>query len=132
MPQRISDYQLNSDYHQVTESKTLGVIIDQHLNWKSNTKNKCKKITSGISALRHLKELVDKKTLLSVNNTIIQPYFNYCCEVWSVFGETQSTRLQNLHNRAARIMANMPNEISQETALSALGWKPLKQQRKKS
>ena len=26
----------------------------------------------------------------------------------------------------------MPNEISQETALSALGWEPLKQQRKKA
>ena len=119
MPQRISDYQLNSDYHQVTESKTLGLIIDQLLNWKSNTENKCKKISSGISALRHLKEFVDKKTLLSVYNAIIQQCFNYCCEVWSGFGETQSTRLQNLHNRAARIMANISNEISQETALSA-------------
>ena len=90
------------------------------------------KITSGISALRHLKEFVDKKTFLSVYNAIIQLYFNHCCEVWSVFGETQSARLQNLHNRAARFTANMPNEISQETALSALGWEPLKQQRKKA
>ena len=75
--------------------------------------------------------MLTKNPTLSVYNFIIQPYFNYCCEVWSVFGETQYTRLQNLHNKAARIIANMPNEISQETALSAWGWEPLKQQRKK-
>ena len=66
MLQWISDYQLNisiegKQIQQVTESKTVGVTVDQHLNWKSNTENICKKITSRISALRHLKEFVDKK-----------------------------------------------------------------------
>ena len=37
---------------QVNEFKTLGVIIDQYLPWKNNTSYICKKITSGISALR--------------------------------------------------------------------------------
>ena len=64
-----------------------------------------KKISSGIFALKHSKEFVDQKTLISVYNAIIQPYFSYCCEVWNVFGETQlSIRLQKLHNRAARII----------------------------
>ena len=62
----------------------------------------------------------------------MQPYFNYCCEVWNVFGETQSIRLQKFHNRAARIIANLPNEVDQQTALDALGWEPLKEQRKKA
>ena len=72
-----------------------------------------------------------KKTLLSVYNAIIQPYFSYCCEVWNVLGATQSLRLQKLHNRAARIIAHVPNEIDQQTVLNILGWEPLKQQRKK-
>ena len=79
---------------QVSESKTLGVIVDKHLKWKSNTEKICKKITSGLYALRRLKEFANQKTLLSVYNAIVQPYFNYCCEVWNVFGETQSIRLQ--------------------------------------
>ena len=62
----------------------------------------------------------------------IQPYFSYCCEVWNVLGETQSLRLQKLHNRAARIIAHVPNEIDQQTVLNILGWEPLKQQRKKA
>jgi hypothetical protein len=36
---------------QVYESKTLGVTVDQHLSWKSDTENSCKKITAGISII---------------------------------------------------------------------------------
>ena len=121
----------NESIKQVYESKTLGVTIDQHLSWKTNTENICKKITSGISALRRLKEFADKQTLLSVYNAIVRPYFDYCCEVWDVFGETQSKRLQKLQNRAARIILNMSNDIDHSVALQALGWKPLKTERKK-
>jgi hypothetical protein len=61
MIKNISNLQLNvkienKSIKQVYESKTLGVTIDQHLSWKTNTENICKKVTSGISALRRLKE----------------------------------------------------------------------------
>ena len=78
-----------------------------HLFWKSNTKNICKKICSGISAIRPVKPHVNKETFISVYNALVRPYFDYCCEVWDVFGETQSQRLQKLQNRAARIILNM-------------------------
>ena len=121
MQSKVSDYQpkitiQGKPIKEVFESKTLGVIVDQRLSGKINTDNICKTITSRICALRRLRELVDQDTLLSVYNTIVQPYFNYCCEVWNVFGETQSTRLQKLHNRAARIIANMRIEVDQQSA----------------
>ena len=124
----------NKPIKQVFQCKTLGVTLDENLCWKGNTDALCKKISSGhgIYSLNHIKEHVDKKTLLSVYNAIIQPYFSYCCEVWNVLGETQSLRLQKLHNRAARIIAHVPNEIDQQTVLNILGWEPLKQQRKKA
>ncbi|CAB4029995.1 Hypothetical predicted protein, partial [Paramuricea clavata] len=74
----------NKQIKQVYECKTLGIIVDQHLSWKSNTKNICKKITAGISALRRIKPFVDKDTLISIYNTIVRPHFDYCCEVWDV------------------------------------------------
>ena len=78
----ISNLQLNviienNPVKQVIECKTLGVTVDQHLSWKSNTENICKKITSGISALRRLKEFVNRQTLVSVYNAIARPYFDY-------------------------------------------------------
>jgi exonuclease III len=122
----------NKQIKQVHECKTLGVTVDQHLSWKSNTENICKKITSGISALRRLKDFVDRQTLLSVYNAIVRPYFDYCCEVWDVFSETQSKRLQKLQNRSARIIMNMSNDTDHSVALQALGWKTLKTERKKA
>ena len=38
----------------------------QHLSWNENTDKICKKITSGIGAVRLLRDFVDKDTLLSV------------------------------------------------------------------
>ena len=49
---------------QVDKCKTLGIIVDQHLSWKYNTINVCRKITAGICALRRIKPFVDKETLI--------------------------------------------------------------------
>ena len=53
----------NKQIKQVYECKTLGITVDQHLSWKSNTNNICRKIAAGISALRHVKPFVEKDTL---------------------------------------------------------------------
>ena len=110
---------------QIYECKTLGVTVDQYLSWKSNyTVNICKKICAGIFA--------DKETLNSIYNAIVRPYCDYCCEVWDVLGEIQSKRLQELQNRAARIILNISNDVNHTTALRALGGEPHKTERKKS
>ena len=62
----------------------------------------------------------------------MRPYFNYCSEVWDVFAETQSKRLQKLQNRSARILMNMSNDVESTVALNALGWEPLEAERKKA
>ena len=67
-----------------------------------------------------------------IYNAIVRPYFDYCCEVWDVFGETQSKRLQKLQNRAARIILNLSNDVDHTIALHALGWEPLQTERKKA
>ena len=123
----------NKQIQQVNQTKTLGITVDQHLSWKPNTENICKKITSGILALRRVKPFIaEKETLNSVHNAIVRPCFDYCSEVWDVFGEIQSKRLQKLQNRAARIISNMSNDIDHSIALLALGWEPLDIMRKKA
>jgi hypothetical protein len=110
----------NKQIQQVNKSRTLGTTIDQHLSWKSNTENICKKITSGISALRRVKPFIaERDTLISIYNAIVRPYFDYCSEVWDVFGEIQSKRLQKLQNRAARTISNMSNDVDHSIALCA-------------
>ena len=82
MIRNISDLQLyvkNESVNQVYESNALKVTIEQHLSWKSNTEVISKKIKSGISALKRLKEFADKQTILSVCIATVHPYFDYCC-----------------------------------------------------
>ena len=112
----------NKQIQQVNQTKTLGITVDHDLSWKPDTENICKKITSGIPALRRVKPFIaEKETLNSVYNAIVRPYFDYCFEVWDVFGEIQSKRLQKLQNRTARIISNMSNDIDHSIALRALG-----------
>ena len=67
-----------------------------------------------------------------IYNAIVRPYFDYCSEVWDVFGESQSKRLQKLQNRAARIILNVSNDVEHTIALRALGWEPLQMEKKKA
>ena len=69
--------------------------------------------------------LFDEDTLLSVYHALVQPHFDYCCEVWDVFGESQLKRLQRLHNRFARVIMNLNNDIDYTIALNYLGWENL-------
>ena len=59
-------YNENIQIKQVHECKTLEVTIDQHLSWKSNTEDICKKVTAGISAIRRIKPFVDQDTLFFI------------------------------------------------------------------
>ena len=122
----------NKQIKQVYEYKTLGVKIDQHLSWKDNTDEICKKVTAGISAIRRIRPFVDQDTLILIYNAIVRPYLDYCSEVWDVFGEAQSKRLQKLQNGAARIILNVSNDVEHNIALRALGWEPLQMERKKA
>lgn len=62
---------------EVRESGTLGVILNEHLDWTSNTE-KFVKVVPDLSALSRLKDFLDRKTLTSVYNAVVQPRFNYC------------------------------------------------------
>jgi hypothetical protein len=83
--------------------KVLGVEID-NLNWEKHIEYMASKVSSGIGALKKLKEFVDRDTLVLVYNALIQPHFDYCCEVWDELGKGLGERLQKFQNRAARLM----------------------------
>ena len=65
-----------------------------------------------------------------VYNAFIQPYFDYCREVWGTRSKGLSERLQKLQNWAARLIMNVKNEHGQSVlARNSLGWKSLEERR---
>ena len=114
----------------VKHAKVLGVQIDEHLNRGKHIECIASKISSGIGVIRKLREFVDRNTLVLVYNALIQPHFDYCCEVWDALGKGLSERLQKLQIRAARLVMNFKNESGQSVlAFDTLGWISLEERR---
>jgi hypothetical protein len=60
---------------QVNYTKSLGVFIDHNLSWNIHIEKLCKKIASGIGALKQTRPFVPYHTLLSIFNSLVQPHF---------------------------------------------------------
>ena len=120
----------NEMVKKVKNTKVLGVQLDENLNWEKHIDYISSKISSGIGAIKRLREFVDQSTLVKVYNALIQPYFDYCSEVWDCFNKGLSDRLQKLQNRAARMIMGLKNEHRQSAiALKSLGWMTLEERR---
>ena len=89
----------------------IGVEIDDKLSWNKHIDKVAKKVASGIGAIRKIRDFVDRETLISVYNALINPHFDYCSEVWDTMRVGLSNRLQKLQNRVARIIMNFSNDI---------------------
>ena len=106
--------QINSDFtvkvnntplERVIKHKSLGVQIDESLNWRPHIHTISKKISAGIAILRRVSHFIPFDTRVSMYNALVMPYFNYCCSaVWGNIDKRLADKLQKMHNRAARIL----------------------------
>ena len=106
----------------VTSTKSLGVHIDQTLSWNVHVENLCKKIASGIGALKRVRSFVPHETLRSIFMSLVQPHFDYCNSVWGCCGKTLASKLQKLQNRAARILTYSNYDANADNLIKKLGW----------
>ena len=115
----------------VQHTKSLGLIIDDNLQWKNHINAICKKISSGIGALKRVRRFICKDTAEKVYSSLIDPYFNYCSPVWDGLGSQLSSKLQKLQNRTARVIAERSYETPSSNLLQELNWHKLNINRKK-
>ena len=88
-------------------TKSLGMHIDQHLSWNVHIDNLCKKVASGLGALKRIRPFVNSNALQMIFSSLIQPYFDYCSVVWDGCGTTLAGKIQKLQNRAARVLTSV-------------------------
>ena len=91
----------------MNEFKYLGVILDKHLSWTPQIENVKAKILRNFYVLRRTRPFIDKSIAITLYNTMIQSYFDYCNIIWSNPHSVQVTKLQTLQNRALRIVLNV-------------------------
>ena len=86
-------------------TKLLGVHIDEMLTWDNQIKHISSKVSTGLRMLYLARKLNDNQgTLKIIYYSLVQPCFDYCDVVWGDCCKTRADKLQNLQNRAARII----------------------------
>ena len=79
-----------NELERVRETKYLGVILDEKLNWKSHLEHIKSKISRGSYILSKLRHYVNIKTSITIYFSLIYPYLNYCITTW---GATSNSNL---------------------------------------
>lgn len=88
----------------VSNTKFLGVFVDEDLNWKHHTSQISIKISRSIGVLNRVKYLLSHDALLSLYHTMIHPYLLYCNIVWGGASLTALNKLICLQKRAVRLI----------------------------
>ena len=91
----------NSPVEQKSESKYLGVFIDDRLSFKCHSNHVCRKISRAIGIIYRCRDFVPLSVLLSMYYAFVFPYLNYCNLIW---GGTFSTHLQPVRVMQKKIL----------------------------
>lgn len=91
----------NTILNRVDKTNFLGVLIDQHMSWKSHIEQLCGKISRLCGILTRAKHVLYSHTLMLLYNSLIKPHFIYCNIVW---GNSFKTYLHKLHLVQKRII----------------------------
>ena len=123
----VDNDQINRDI----KSKSLGLTIDESLTWKCHIDDITKQVSSGIGALKRMRDFISEETAIQVYKSLVEPYFSYCAPVWDGLGKKLSEKLQKLQNRAARVITRSSYDISSCSLLDELKWETLSSNRLK-
>ena len=120
---------INIDGHRIEEvrqTKFLGVILDNKLNWHAHCEYICGKMSKGIGIIIKARKVFNETTLLSLYNSLILPYVSYCIHVWGKAYDTHLKHVLVLQNKAVRIIAGVPPCTSADNLYLELDILPVK------
>ena len=121
---------INVDGHNITEikeTKFLGIMLDNNLNWKAHIDYISKKISKTISLLRLLKHSFPSRILKSLYYSLIYPYLNYGNIVWGSAAHTNIEPLKRLQRKCIRIICNTTYTADTEPLFEKLALLKVKQ-----
>ena len=108
-------------FKKLINTKCLGVIIDDNLNWSNHISYINSKISKGNVIICRAKKLFSKSALINLYYAFIFPYLIYCVEVW---GSTHTQTLIKLQNKIIRIITNSHFLASSEKLYNETGILP--------
>jgi hypothetical protein len=102
----------------------LGITIDNHLKWNLHISKLSKSYKAKVSQLRRMSYLPVKVKEEIYFRTIISSV-TYGMAVWGTSSPALMTEIEKTHVRAARLIHNLPRNLSNENVLANVSWDPL-------
>ena len=87
--------------------KYLGILVDQHLDWKFQIDNVALKISRGIGILAKLKPILKDNLLKNIYYSLVYSHLSYGIEAWGSAAKTNLNKINVLQNKAVRIMSGV-------------------------
>lgn len=91
---------------EVTQTKFLGVIINNKLTWNDHIKMIKIKISKNIGIISRMRFFVPRSVLLSLYHALVEPYLQYCNLVWATHRSSVLNELYLCQKRILRIITN--------------------------
>ena len=88
-----------NEISRVDKTKYLGVVVDDKLNWGNQFRSVKGKITSCLTSLKMLKNIIPQSQLMHVYYALIESHLRYANVVWGSLSDTKMEALQRLQNR---------------------------------
>ena len=87
------------------EVNFLGVILDEHLTWKSHIHNAARKVSKAVGIIYKSSFCLGNSSLRILYFSLIYPYLFYCVSVWASTYPSNLRRLITLQKHVIRIIS---------------------------
>ena len=125
----------------VPETKHLGMILDEKLNFESHLSEKTAKVNQGLGRMKQLKKWISHKPLETIYKMYVRPHLDYGDMVYDrgelekngilpIGISTSSLRnVESLQYEAARIITGAWKSTNRDKLYKNLGWESLQERR---
>ena len=97
----------NHNLVRVKETTFLGVILDEHLSWKSHISHIASKVPKSIGIIYKSSFCLTRFALRTLYFALVYPYLNYCVTIWGSTYSINLNRLILLQKKVIRILNNV-------------------------
>jgi hypothetical protein len=87
------------DFH-----KHLGITFNSTLTWNEHVESICGKANKKIFVMSRLKNILDRKTLLTIYTSFVRPSLEYGSIIWQNCTQAEGNKLERIQLRAAKII----------------------------
>ena len=113
-----------------TDSKYLGVTINNKLSWNNHIDNICRKGNASIGFLRRNLQISQPHIKAAAYTTLVRPQLEYAATVWDPYTKEKQKQIEMVQRRAARfVYNNYCRRASVTEMLEKIGWRSLLQRR---